>query len=100
MNKKGPTRDSLLKSYPKKLPRANRSQQEMVGFVLIVVIVIVALMVFLVISVRKPSEIKESAEVENLLDVLMDHTTECAVISEPDYDSVKDLVKSHFILSV
>ena len=72
----------------------NKAQQEMVGFVLIVVLVMVALMVFLVISLRKPVKANESAEIENLLSVLLKYTTECAIVYEPDYDNVKDLIKS------
>lgn len=70
-----------------------KGQNEMVGFVLIVVIVVVALMVFLVISVRKPNEQVESAEIENLLSAMLEYTTECAISYEPEYDSYRDLVK-------
>jgi len=70
------------------------AQQEMVGFILIVVLVVVALMVFLVISVRQTGDEKQSVEVENMLNVLMDYTTDCAIVFEPDYDTIEDLVKS------
>ena len=70
-----------------------KGQNEMVGFVLIVVLVVVALMVFLVISVRKPSEQVESAEIENLLSAMLEYTTGCAISYEPDFDSYRDLVK-------
>lgn len=66
----------------------------MVGFVLIVVIVMVALMVFLVISLRTDKEVPDSAEVENMLDVILKKTTSCAIVFEPQYDSYEDLVKS------
>ena len=69
-------------------------QQEMVGFVLIVVLVIVGLMVFLVISVRDSPEDEGSLEVENILNAIMKHTTDCAVVYEPDYDDFEDLFKS------
>ena len=69
-------------------------QQEMVGFVLIVVLVVVALMVFLVISVRKGPDEKQSVEVGNMLEVVLDYTTGCAIVFEPDYDTIEDLVKS------
>ena len=71
-----------------------RGQQEIVGFVLIVVLVMVGLMVFLVISLRDASEDKGSLEVKHMLDALMKHTTECAVVYEPDYDNFEDLFKS------
>jgi len=66
----------------------------MVGFVLIVAIVLIALMVFLVISIRNRTEFKQSDDVENFVNVLMMHTTGCAIVYEPDYDSVQDLIKS------
>ncbi len=72
----------------------NRGQQEMVGFVLIVILVVVGLMVFLVISVRSGDDDVKSVEVENMLNALMKHTTDCAVVYVPDYDDFEDLFKS------
>jgi hypothetical protein len=72
----------------------DRGQQEIVGFVLIVVLVVVGLMVFLVISMRGGGEDLESVRVSNILDVLMRTTTECAIVYEPDYDTFEDLFKS------
>ena len=74
--------------------KAKRSQQEMVGFVLIVVLVVIGMLIFLVISVRKSSGETKSVEVENMLAGIMKQTTNCAIVYEPDYDNVKDLVKS------
>lgn len=71
-----------------------RAQQEMVGFVLIVVLVVIALMIFLVISVRKPVQSTESAKIENLLTTLMKYTTNCTLNSEPNFESVESLMKS------
>lgn len=71
-----------------------KGQQEMVGFVLIVVLVMVGMMVFLVISLRDTPEEKGSIQVGHALDAIMKHTTECAVIYEPDYDNFEDLFKS------
>ena len=71
-----------------------KGQQEIVGFVLIVVLVVVGLMVFLIISLRDAPENEGSLEVENMLDALMRHTTECAIVYEPDYDDFEALFKS------
>jgi hypothetical protein len=73
-----------------------KGQQEIVGFVLIVVLVVVALMVFLVISVRTSGDEVEGVGVSNMLDVVMRMTTDCAVVYEPDYDDFEDLFKSCF----
>ncbi len=71
-----------------------KGQQEIVGFVLIVVLVVVGLMVFLVISLRDSSDDVKSIEVNNMLNALMKHTTDCAIVYEPDYDDFEDLFKS------
>ncbi len=74
-----------------------KGQQEVVGFVLIVVLVVMVSMVFLVISVRNHSgENKNSIEVSNMLDVLMRTTTTCAIVYEPNYDTFEELFKSCF----
>jgi hypothetical protein len=70
-----------------------KAQQEMVGFVLIVVLVVVGLMVFLVISLRSSPETQDSLEVANMLDALMKHTTRCAAVFEPQFDRLEDLFK-------
>jgi len=72
--------------------RSNEAQQEMVGFVLIVIIVVVALMVFLVISIKKPAENVGSKVSENLLSSLMMLSTDCSV-SASEIDNVEDLIK-------
>lgn len=69
-------------------------QQEMVGFVLIVVLVVVAMMVFLILSLKTSSEPEDSLEVQNLITSLMRHTTDCAISYEPEYDDFEDLFKS------
>ncbi len=80
---------------------SKRAQQEMVGFVLIVVIVIVALFVFLIISIGQKDIMEADEGVQNLADnmlsAIMKTTTECAPVYEPDYDTIKDLFKSAFL---
>ncbi len=72
-------------------------QQEIVGFVLIVVLVVVGLMVFLVISLKDSPVNDDSVVVSNVLNVIMKYTTGCAIIYEPDYDSFEDLFKSCYL---
>ncbi len=72
-------------------------QQEIVGFVLIVVLVVVVLMVFLVISLRDSPVSENSVVVGNVLDVVMKYTTECAIAYEPDYDDFENLFKSCYL---
>jgi len=74
--------------------RNKNAQQEIVGFVLIVVLVMIGLMVFLIISARDSPEQVGSIEVGNMLSSIMKQTTECAIVSEPNYDKFEDLFKS------
>lgn len=74
-----------------------KAQQEMVGFVLIIVLVVVVMMVFLVISLKKPSNREtDSLEVTNMLNSIMDYTTNCAIVFIPQYESIEELFKSAY----
>ena len=88
------TKNLFCDEFNKKKMEKGRGQQEMVGFVLIVVRVMVGLMVFLIISVRNSPELTNSLAVENMLASIMKHTTECAIVFEPQFDSFEDLFKS------
>ncbi len=70
-----------------------KGQQEIAGFVLIIVLVMIALMVFLVINAKKPQLEVQSRSVDNLLSSLMEYTTEC-VVSPPKKENVRGLIKS------
>jgi len=72
----------------------NKAQQEMVGFVLIVVLVVVGLMVYLTISLRSSPENDKSLEVASMLDAIMKQTTGCAIVYVPDYDNFEYLFES------
>jgi ABC-type lipoprotein release transport system permease subunit len=69
-----------------------KAQQEIAGFVLIVVLVVIALMVFLIISINGPEEELQDANIENMISVILSSTTECAPNYVPDYDNVEDLI--------
>lgn len=57
-----------------------KGQEEMVGFVLIVVIVVIIAVIFLGISIRNSSNIqKESIEVANLLSAANSFTSDCQI---------------------
>ena len=68
-------------------------QNEMVGFVLIVVLVIIGLMVFLIVSLRSQDEVQESVAVTNMLNSIMAATTDCAIPAEPYYYDFEELLK-------
>lgn len=91
MRKINGTRSEVFELNTLAKPRS--SQQEIVGFVLIVALVMIALMIFLVISIKKPVEEKKDFQVENMLKTIMSETTECAPVYVPQYYSVEDLIK-------
>lgn len=68
-----------------------KGQQEIAGFVIIVVMVVVGLLIFLVMSVRN-NEVKDTSElVTSLLTSMIKHTTEC-VIREPNPANIGELI--------
>lgn len=69
-------------------------QEEMVGFVLIVILVAIIGLVFLGIILRQPSEIsyQESQEISSFLKSLRQYTTDCQKFEE-NYVILEDLIK-------
>lgn len=69
-----------------------RGQEEIVGFVLIMIIVSIVFVVFLGISIRKSSSgTTDSLDVYQFLESSMEYTTDCAFSSIPDYYSLGEL---------
>jgi len=81
----------MRSSYKKR--KSKRSQEEMIGFVLIVVLVAIIALIFLAISARKPVRMQESKEIENFLHSSLLYTTDCKPSPEIIYD-FKDLIKA------
>ncbi len=77
-----------------KISSSKKAQQEIVGFVLIVVLVVVGLMVYLVISFKESPAEGNSVQVGNMLDSIMRTTTECALVFEPDFEDYRELFGS------
>lgn len=76
LNKK--TRALTLGLIKKICPRSKRSQEEIVGFVLIVIIVSVILLVFLSFSLRNSKKMEiESYEVEGFIQSFLQYTSDC-----------------------
>ena len=74
---------------------SKKAQQEIIGFVLIIVIVSIIGVIFLSLSIGRGEPSKQtSIEVSNLLESSMYYTTDCAVNFIPQYKSGQDLVKS------
>jgi hypothetical protein len=74
--------------------RFRRGQEEMVGFVLIMILLAIIFLVLLTISLRanKGSEM-ESKEVVLVLESIQEYTTDCAIGYETNLRKMSDLVK-------
>ncbi len=71
-----------------------RGQEEIVGFVLIVVLVAIIFLVFLGISIRQPSDLqKESRDVYQFLESMVEYTSACAISHEPVFSSIGKLIR-------
>lgn len=72
-----------------------RGQEEIVGFVLIIVLVAIALVIFIGISFRNSgSERLESTDVYQFIASSMEITSDCALATSEDYAQVKDLFRA------
>jgi len=71
-----------------------RGQEEIVGFVLIMVLVAVVFLVFLGITIKKGAiETRDSKDVYQFLESSMEYTTDCAVRFVPDYSRMGELIE-------
>jgi hypothetical protein len=74
---------------------SKKAQEEIVGFVLIVIIVSIVLVVFLGIIIRqdRPSSNLESRDIHQFLESTMQYTSNCAIGYEPNYLPLNDLIQ-------
>lgn len=76
-----------------RLKMNKQSQEEILGFVLIILLVVVIAVVFLAINLRKPAEKLPSLELESFLQSSMRVSSDCYVSAERNYN-LKDLIVS------
>ncbi|MEK6850355.1 MAG: hypothetical protein AABX85_02145 [Nanoarchaeota archaeon] len=70
-----------------------KGQEEIVGFVVVVVLVSIIAIIFLGISLRNDSvQVKESKDIRRFVDSALLYTSDCAFGYEPNYASLKDLI--------
>ena len=75
--------------------KSKHAQQEIIGFVLIIVIVSIIGIIFLGLSIGRGESSKQtSIEISNLLEASMYYTTDCAISFRPQYKDGQDLVKA------
>jgi hypothetical protein len=70
-----------------------RAQEEIVGFIMIILLVVIIGVVFLAIELRKPTEKLNSKELESFLQASMKTTSDCYRSSEIRYD-LKSLISA------
>jgi Tfp pilus assembly protein PilX len=74
-----------------------KAQEEIVGFVLIMVLVVVVLLVFLGISLRNPSESeRDSKNIYQLLESSMEQTTNCSIFGRQELLDLGELLSECF----
>ncbi len=69
-----------------------KGQEEMIGFVLIIVLVAVIGLIFLAIQIRRPAEMRASAEVRSFLESSLHFTTDCYIESHRPRD-IRGLIR-------
>lgn len=77
-----------------KIRKDKKGQEEMVGFVMVMVLVVVIFLVFLGITLRNPESSERKSEIiYQFLDSLMEQTTECALNQGTNFLTLDDLVR-------
>ena len=71
-----------------------RGQEEIVGFVLIVVLVVIVLVIFLGIRLRNPEPVQRDSEVlYQFLESAMEQTTDCALTATSSFLALDELIR-------
>ncbi|MEK6918975.1 MAG: hypothetical protein AABW73_02955 [Nanoarchaeota archaeon] len=70
-----------------------RGQDEIVGFIIIVLLVSVVALVFFGITLRKTAPIESSVRLENFAGAALGVTTDCSIKKVPSYLDLEDLIK-------
>lgn len=73
----------------------NKGQEEIVGFVAVVVIVAVIFVIFLGIIVRQNigEKFVEGRDVQQFLESIMQYTSDCALGYEPNYAKLEEIIR-------
>lgn len=71
-----------------------KGQEEIVGFVVVVVLIAVVALVFLSFSLRSDVKTRESVGLSHFVESLAEYTTECSLSGAPDYASIGELYRA------
>ncbi len=83
----------ISKMMKKKIVANKKGQEEIVGFVIIILLVSVVALVFFGISLRKTAPVESSVKIENFLHAAMGVTTDCSLKRIPQYLDLGELIK-------
>jgi hypothetical protein len=74
----------------------SKGQEEITGFILIVVIVAIIIVIFLAIFLRQnvnTSGFKDNRQIAGFIESAMEYTSDCAIGYEPAYSNLGELIK-------
>lgn len=71
-----------------------KGQEEIVGFVVVVVLIAVVALVFLSFSLRTDVQTRENVGLSYLVESVAEYTTSCALYAAPDYASIGELYRA------
>lgn len=75
-------------------------QEEIVGFVVVVVLIGIVALVFLSFSLRTEVPARESVTLTQFVEALGEYTTECSLSAPPDYASMGELYRACYYNTV
>ncbi len=71
-----------------------RGQEEVVGFIAVVVLLIIVFLIFVSLNASKPAEIGDSTEISQFLGSGFEYTSKCALDYAPNYLRVGELFEA------
>lgn len=71
-----------------------RGQEEIVGFVVVVVLIAVVALVFLSFTLRGQVTTRENVNLAHFVEAMAEYTTNCSLYAAPDYASVGELYRA------
>ena len=74
------------------LNKNRKAQEEMMGFVLIVVLVMIIFIVFLVISFNSKQKVSENTEIDGFLSSIQEYTSPCAGDYATEFLSLRGII--------
>lgn len=71
----------------------NKGQEEIVGFIIIIIIMSIVALIFLAFGFRESGNTNESVEAKHLLGSVLEFTSDCAIGYIPAYGKISGLIR-------